>query len=80
MKEVIDYARAVTGQEIPIKVGPRRAGDPAVLIASSTLIKEELGWSPQFQSLEEIIGSAWSWLQEHPSGYGSPLRAATNIA
>jgi UDP-glucose 4-epimerase len=72
VREVIDCARAVTGADIPEQVGPRRAGDPAVLIASSKLIKQELGWSPRFQNLEEIIGSAWSWLQQHPNGYESP--------
>jgi UDP-glucose 4-epimerase len=80
VKEVIDCARAVTGQDIPLQVGPRRAGDPAVLIASSDLIKQELGWSPRFQNLEEIISSAWSWLQEHPKGYESSSSAATNVA
>jgi UDP-glucose 4-epimerase len=80
VKEVIDCARAVTGQDIPLQVGPRRAGDPAVLIASSDLIKQELGWSPRFQNLEEIISSAWSWLQEHPNGYESSSSAATNVA
>lgn len=71
VKEVIDCARDVTGKDIPIRVGPRRAGDPAVLIASSNLIKKELGWSPQFQNLETIIASAWEWLKEHPNGYES---------
>ncbi|HEV7395270.1 MAG TPA: UDP-glucose 4-epimerase GalE [Pyrinomonadaceae bacterium] len=69
VKDVIDCAVAVTGCQIPVQAGPRRAGDPAVLIASSILIKRELGWSPQFQNLETIIESAWSWLQEHPQGY-----------
>jgi UDP-glucose 4-epimerase len=69
VKEVIECARVVTGADIPVNVGPRRAGDPAVLIASSTRIKQELGWSPQFQDLEAIVSSAWSWLKEHPNGY-----------
>jgi UDP-glucose 4-epimerase len=67
--EVIQCTREVTGRGIAVKVGPRRAGDPAVLIASSILIKQELGWSPAFQDLEDIISSAWSWLQENPQGY-----------
>jgi UDP-glucose 4-epimerase len=50
-------------------VGPRRAGDPAVLVASSARIKSELGWSPQFQDLRLIVESAWAWMQEHPDGY-----------
>jgi UDP-glucose 4-epimerase len=63
VREVIDIAREVTGREIPIKVGPRRAGDPAVLVASSKRIKEELGWSPRFQELRLIIESAWNLVQ-----------------
>jgi len=69
VKEVIDTARRVTGREIPTNIGPRRAGDPAILVASSDRIKSELGWQPQFQNLELIIDSAWRWLQEHPNGY-----------
>jgi UDP-glucose 4-epimerase len=69
VKEVIDMARKVTGEEIPTRIGQRRAGDPPVLVASSEAIKRELGWSPQFQDLQGIIESAWSWLQAHPGGY-----------
>jgi UDP-glucose 4-epimerase len=69
VKEVIDCARSVTGREIPATMAPRRAGDPAVLVASSDLIKKELGWSPKLQNLEAIIGSAWSWYQSHPNLY-----------
>jgi UDP-glucose 4-epimerase len=67
--EVIDAARAVVGHDIPYKVGERRPGDPAVLIASSERIRRELGWSPQFQDLRLIIESAWNWMQKHPDGY-----------
>lgn len=69
VKEVIDIAREVTGREITTKMGPRRAGDPAVLVASSEKIKRELGWAPDFQDLRKIVGSAWTWLQHHPRGY-----------
>lgn len=69
VKEVIDIARKVTGREITTKMGPRRAGDPAVLVASSGKIKRELGWAPDFQDLRKIVGSAWTWLQHHPRGY-----------
>jgi UDP-glucose 4-epimerase len=51
-----------------VTIGPRRAGDPAVLIASSEHIKRELGWAPEFQDLRKIVESAWLWLNEHPSG------------
>lgn len=73
VREVIETARRVTGKEIPVRIGPRRAGDPAVLIASSDKIKSELGWQPQFQDLEVIIESAWRWMETHPDGYGSTL-------
>lgn len=64
VREVIDIAREVTGREIPIKVGPRRPGDPAVLIASSNEIKKDLGWSPRFGDLRAIIESAWTLMQK----------------
>src|SRR6266550_2444480 len=69
VQEVIDTARAVTGRNIPTSVAPRRAGDPAVLIASSEKIRSELGWDPEFQDLGVIIQSAWDWLVSHPHGY-----------
>ncbi|AHD07676.1 UDP-glucose 4-epimerase GalE [Paenibacillus larvae] len=69
VKEVIDIARKVTGHAIPAVVEPRRAGDPAILVASSDRIKEELGWKPTRDSLEAIIESAWIWHQSHPDGY-----------
>lgn len=69
VKQVLETARQVTGKEIPLRVGPRRAGDPAVLIASSEKIKRELGWNPEFQDLRVIIDSAWRWMQAHPHGY-----------
>jgi UDP-glucose 4-epimerase len=70
VQEVIDAAREVTGREITTRIVPRRAGDPAVLIASSEKIKGELGWQPEFQDLRVIVESAWKWLSEHPRGYG----------
>ena len=69
VKEVIDTAQQVTGRDITTRIGQRRAGDPAVLIASSEKIKRELGWSPKFQDLKLIIQSAWDWLRAHPNGY-----------
>lgn len=69
VREVIDTAQRVTGKEIPTRFGPRRAGDPAVLVASSDKIKRELGWQPQYQDLGLIVESAWRWMQTHPNGY-----------
>jgi UDP-glucose 4-epimerase len=57
--QVIEIARKVTGRPIPVRIGPRRPGDPAVLVASSEKIKKELGWVPEKQSLHDIIASAW---------------------
>jgi UDP-glucose 4-epimerase len=64
VRDVIETARRVTGKDIPVRMGPRRAGDPAVLIASSDKIKSDLGWQPQFQDLGLIIESAWKWMRE----------------
>ncbi|HEX8143490.1 MAG TPA: UDP-glucose 4-epimerase GalE [Pyrinomonadaceae bacterium] len=71
VREVIEAARAVTGKEIPVRVGPRRPGDPARLVASSAKIRRELGWTPERQDLQTIIASAWDWMQRHPRGYES---------
>jgi UDP-glucose 4-epimerase len=71
VREVIETARAVTGRDIQVRMGPRRPGDPAVLVASSAKIKRELGWQPSMQDLRLIIESAWNWMQEHPQGYAS---------
>ena len=69
VRDVIETARRVTGKEIPVRMGPRRPGDPAVLIVGSDKIKSELGWQPQFQDLGLIIESAWKWMMAHPNGY-----------
>jgi UDP-glucose 4-epimerase len=69
VREVIETARQITGRAVPVRVGPRRAGDPAVLIASSDKIKRELGWKPEMQDLRLIVESAWNWMREHPHGY-----------
>jgi UDP-glucose 4-epimerase len=63
VKQVIDCARSVTGKNIPVTTGPRRPGDPAVLIASSARIMRELGWKPKHQQLDAIVESAWRWMQ-----------------
>jgi UDP-glucose 4-epimerase len=70
VKEMIEVARKVTGHPIPSRVVARRAGDPAVLIASSDKIKKELGWNPRKDNVEAIIQDAWNWHKNHPNGYG----------
>ncbi|WP_141434070.1 UDP-glucose 4-epimerase GalE [Bacillus sp. 03113] len=69
VKEMIDAARKVTGKEIPAEIAPRRAGDPAKLVASSEKAIKELGWKPRYTSIEEMIESAWKWFLQHPNGY-----------
>ncbi|OBR67911.1 UDP-glucose 4-epimerase GalE [Paenibacillus oryzae] len=70
VKQVIEIARNVTGREIPAVIEPRRAGDPAVLVASSDRARKELGWNPTRSALENIIQSAWNWHVSRPDGYG----------
>lgn len=67
--EVVEAARRVTDHPIPAEYGPRRPGDLAVLVAASDRVREELGWSPRFTDLEEIIQTAWDWHRSHPNGY-----------
>lgn len=69
VKEVIEISRKVTGKEIPMEIASRRAGDPAILIASSKKAMEELAWKPKHNSLEEIIASAWKWHKNNPNGF-----------
>lgn len=70
VREVIETARKVTGHPIPVVEGARRAGDLPALVADSTRIKKELGWSPEFDRLHTIIETAWNWHKNHPNGYG----------
>jgi UDP-glucose 4-epimerase len=61
VREVIESARRVTGHPIPVEIHPRRAGDPAVLVASSEKAIRELGWKPRYTQIDEIIRTAWLW-------------------
>ena len=69
VREVIDVARRVTGHPIPAQLQPRRAGDPAQLVASSEKAKTVLGWKPQYADLDTIVSTAWAWHKAHPHGY-----------
>jgi UDP-glucose 4-epimerase len=69
VREVVEVARKVTGHPVPVIESPRRAGDPAVLIAGSEKIRCELGWQPNFPDLKTIVESAWQWHRTHPDGY-----------
>ena len=67
--EMIKAARKVTGHPIPAKVGQRRAGDPARLVADSTKARKILKWQPEITKMEDIIATAWKWHSSHPDGY-----------
>ncbi|MDF7637202.1 UDP-glucose 4-epimerase GalE [Leuconostocaceae bacterium ESL0958] len=69
VKEMVAAAREATGVDIQAKVGPRRAGDPDILVADSTAAREVLGWQPQFDNVADIIKTAWHWVEMHPNGY-----------
>ncbi|MBN2908315.1 UDP-glucose 4-epimerase GalE [Polycladomyces sp. WAk] len=69
VKQVVERAREITGHPIPARMAARRAGDPAVLIASSHKAREELGWRPQYEDLDTMIATAWAWHRSHPNGY-----------
>jgi UDP-glucose 4-epimerase len=69
VRAVIECVGRVTGHAVPHRIGPRRPGDPARLVASSARAMRELGWTPKYAALETIIRTAWSWHQRHPRGY-----------
>jgi len=69
VREVFDAAEKVVGQEIPVGIGPRRPGDPAVLFADSQKIQRELGWKPSYTDIEPMVATAWNWFKSHPDGY-----------
>jgi UDP-glucose 4-epimerase len=74
VREVVEAARKVTGRAIPARVVKRRMGDPPVLVASSRRARRELGWSPQYSKLEQMLADAWAWKLTHPNGYARPQR------
>ncbi|HEY7827912.1 MAG TPA: UDP-glucose 4-epimerase GalE [Candidatus Limnocylindrales bacterium] len=69
VRQVLRAAEDVVGARIPSTIGPRRAGDPPILVAAAERAHEVLGWTPRQGSLAEMIGSAWAWRQAHPGGY-----------
>jgi UDP-glucose 4-epimerase len=69
VREVVSAAESVIGRPIPYRVGPRRTGDPPVLVARSSRAAELFGWRPARPGLEEMVGSAWAWRLAHPDGY-----------
>lgn len=69
VREVVRMAEDVTGKRIAVREGPRRPGDPPVLVAASEKVQRELGWRPKFTDLRGIMETAWNWHRKHPKGY-----------
>jgi len=65
IRQVIDSVRRVTGQPVPVEIGPRRAGDPPTLVADATAARRELGWQPRYGDLDTIVRHAWDWERRH---------------
>jgi UDP-glucose 4-epimerase len=75
VRQVLDSVQRVTGKPVPYTKGPRRAGDPAVLYASSDRIRRELGWQPRYEAVDTIVETAWRWRAAHPGGYSAKAGA-----
>ncbi len=69
VREVIRAAEEVTGRKVPVKEGPRRPGDPPLLVAAADKARRELGWEPRYTELRAIVETAWNWHRKHPDGY-----------
>ena len=65
----MDSVERISGKPVPHSLGPRRPGDPAVLVASSARLREETGWTPRFGALDDIVRTAWAWHSAHPKGF-----------
>ena len=68
-KQILEMVKKISGVDFPIKIAPRRPGDPAAIWADNKKIKKVLGWQPKYSDLETIIRSAWKWHQSHPFGF-----------
>ena len=81
VREVIAAVERVGGRKVPHVIGPRRPGDPPVLVASSERLRRETGWTPRFAALDDIVRTAWAWRERHPQGYGErTAESATAMA
>jgi UDP-glucose 4-epimerase len=71
VRQVVDVCRRVSGREIPVRLAPRRPGDPAELVADASLARRVLDWQPRYPELEQIVETAWRWHSAHPQGFNS---------
>jgi len=74
VKEIINVVEETTGKKLNVVLSPRRAGDSAVLVASSEKIRNELGWQPKYSDIHTIVKTAWDWQKSHPEGYAKYIR------
>ena len=75
VREVMAAVERVSGRKVPHENGPRRAGDPPMLVASSARLRAETGWAPRYAALDDIVRTAWNWHAAHPKGYSKPAAA-----
>ncbi len=71
VREIVDAVERVTERPLPVRLEPRREGDPPTLVADSSRAAELLGWRPAHSTVDEMVGSAWAWFQRHQAGYAS---------
>jgi UDP-glucose 4-epimerase len=71
VREVVEQAKKITGIDFPVLAAPRRAGDPAVLVASSAKFQSDFAWQPRYSDLPTILQTAWDWHKDHPGGFGA---------
>jgi UDP-glucose 4-epimerase len=71
VRQVLDSVGRTTGTPVPHTIGPRRAGDPARLVASSARARRDFNWTPKYAALDTIVATAWEWHRRHPRGYAS---------
>jgi UDP-glucose 4-epimerase len=69
VREVIDAVERISGRNVPHHIGPPRAGDPPILVASNSRLRHDIGWAPNYHSLDDIVRTAWNWRVAHPSGF-----------
>ncbi len=68
--EVVNAVKRISGTDLPVTIGPRRAGDPSRLVADAGLLRRTMGWEPRYSDLDTIVESSWRWQKSHPQGYG----------
>ncbi len=71
VREIVDSVARVSGRAVPVEAAPRRAGDPAVLVASSDRFHADTGWTPRWRRLDDLVATAWTWRRDHPRGYAA---------